>query len=385
MKFNYYKCLLVIRLIIHEINSQIINTKHTCPQMICSEEPAKLNNECLNNVTKDGKTHLILTKCPANQYCDFNHLYHTIATTVNCTSINISYFSGLEIGKLVEQDFCRRNSDCSSKNCTDNICYGLNEDSRCKNTTECSVDTYCNLNTTKCTNRSNLRESCENDDQCINIAGCFNKICTTLYSFQSGTVLSKSSDTKFCKSNFTNNNSLICEDFLNNDEWPDHNCLIDFNEREGFISSCNYITSLTNTHIKRNLCNCDINGSGFGRCTLGTNSTEWNDYITNVIIVLSRKCHFYNKYSCAITPYSDLRNIESLHLKVLKETRAKLYACFTYIPNITLNPGLCNQDECLGDYLDSLLNTTNHTSKCSFISGCISFFTILIILTILEL
>lgn len=342
------------------INSKydsFINPNTVCPAVFCGEQ-ADVNGVCLENIKSSfNRTELIMRKCPINQYCNYTDIINfTLINSISCESAELDYFSDLPIGQLVEQDYCRNNSDCSSRNCTNNICYGLPENSTCKNTTECNADTYCNLTTNKCMKRKELNKSCESDEHCSNIAGCFNKTCTSLYSLGSGEKVNSMSDSKFCRSLYISEDLLICEDYININPFP-YFCKI-ANGGEDDPGDCYYQTTFTKRNFSKNYCYCDMNGSGFAYCGLGTNTTEWNNYIIGMVLSMSYNCHFYNKKRCALTPYEVYMNREYLYAVANQKKRVNLFQCYYPQANVSINPGTCNKTNCV-DEIKFMLNNTN--------------------------
>jgi hypothetical protein len=335
---------------------QFLNPNSVCPAVYCGEQ-AEVNGVCLENTRNSiNRTELIMRRCPINQYCNYLDIINfTLINPINCSSINLNYFSNLPKGQLVEQDYCRENDDCSSKNCINNICYGLPENSTCKNTTDCNSDTFCNKTTKICTSRRDLNQSCEEDENCSNFAGCFNKTCTTIFSLNSGVKVNSLSDSIFCKSYYVSND-LICEDYINLNPFP-YFCKVAIGSEDD-PGDCLYQTSISKRNFSKNYCYCDMNGNGFAYCGLGTNTTEWKDYTISVVVSRSNKCHYYNKARCALTPYEDYIKKEMSYAIANQKKRVNLFNCYYPYANISINPGTCNKTDCL-DEIKILLNKTN--------------------------
>ena len=340
-----------------------MNSYKVCPKVVCNSTSYNFNGLCLYNSTQvdDNKSILLLSQCANNQNCDFKEiLYSNLKSNISCQSVNLNVYSGLKIGNLVEQDFCKVDSDCASNNCTNHICYGKLENSTCANTTECSAKTFCNKSISKCVIRKKINESCDSDENCANDGGCFNKNCTYLNSLREGTKLNYYNESRFCRSNFTLNNktNLICEDYLNNQKPPNNLCIANISDLEG-DGNCTYTTSVTKQSFNNNHCYCNINGNGFAYCRLGTNTREWSIFIVSYLANLNNDCHFYNKRRCNLTPYKNIYILDILDYFLKGRKFYPNNDCYFPSPNISLNPGNCSTTDCKVE-IQNLTNPTNN-------------------------
>lgn len=269
-----------------------------CPAVTCdTNKKSTANSTCINyNALKNSIT---LTKCLDHQRCfDFpiykltNYTNSQNMNNFSCTNYPLQLNGGIKNGlaKLgVEYDFCIDKNDCASMKCVKNICVGDNN-SPCNNSNMCSARMYCDVILQKCQPRLQNGQYCTSDDYCINTSACFKNICITLNTLLSGTNLNSTiqSDSRFCISGWSNSEN-ICEDLINTGQAP-YLC-------DGINSMCNYTSSITNKTVSQYNCNCDIITRN-AHCPLGTDTTQYLNYIEAKLNVLWNPCHYSNKGEC---------------------------------------------------------------------------------------
>ena len=132
-----------------------------------------LSDQCMLNYTdKNGDTHILLKICPEN----------TICQAISDYSMG---FCITNIKEVYPGDDCNYNSQCSTRDCSDSICYGFEENKYCNpNKMECKNNMSCRKifeeyrYVYKCLNVSEEGEKCENNNECG-----FNMVCGTNFDF----------------------------------------------------------------------------------------------------------------------------------------------------------------------------------------------------------
>ena len=130
-----------------------------------------LTDQCLNKwVDPYGNTRIDLWRCPTNKYCQT-----LIRKDDNINSIGICTYN---YKKLYDRDFCSYNSECSSLYCTGGRCEGIYEGGLCSpGYFQCMNNLVCRKvneiypygeykEIYKCTNLSQINETCINDNEC---------------------------------------------------------------------------------------------------------------------------------------------------------------------------------------------------------------------------
>jgi hypothetical protein len=213
-----------------------------------------------------------------------------------------------------------------------------------------------------CLQRKGENDSCKSDGECKNEYGCLNGKCTEYFSLPEGTDLKSkySYNSVFCSSNYAVDN--ICRDLINTQTYP-YYCNIS--------SGCSYyISNLDNKTVKfLSACNCDISGNGNAFCQHDTNSSEFIDYISNLKDTLKYKCHFFNKGSCSIVPYSNISslNFAAAQFSQINRTYSN-YNCLDPV-EVTQNPVVYCK-----------LNPCNDGLRLRLFEGIMLFFIIIVII-----
>lgn len=259
----------------------------------------------------------------------------------NCMTFPLQLYGGIEVDNSprtfgVEGDYCVDKNDCSSNICESYVCKG-DDINQCTNTTLCSSNNYCNLTSFKCSPRKENDETCESDDNCLNTSGCYNKVCTSLFSFPAGKKLNttepREKAARFCISNWTNEN-YTCEDLINDGISP-------FLCKSGEVE-CSYLSSITFQSVTiKDSCNCDIMSSN-SFCRYGTNTIEWLTYINAVLNNWYYPCHYYNKGYCTKVPMLSNYYLfnSTLALYGINGLNSNLLACLAP-PTYPLDIGYC--------------------------------------------
>ena len=107
------------------------------------------------------------------------------------------------------------------------------------------------------------------------------------------------SDSRFCISGWSNNDN-ICEDLINNGQAP-YLC-------DGSNSMCNYTSSITKKTVSQYSCNCDLI-TRQAHCPIGSDTTEYLNYIEAKLNVLFYQCHYSNKWECYLVTQSSRYNL----------------------------------------------------------------------------
>ena len=334
---------------------QFSNNQGNCPAVSCTGSVSSYQGACMNynNFTQT----IQINSCPINHYCPLKSINQTINLKVNssmntsslfCKAFPMNVYSGNDNGLLVDYDYCDINSDCASGNCTNNVCYGRLVNSYCTNNYQCNAESYCDNRLLLCLPRKTANESCKTDGECKNEYGCLNGKCTEYFSLHEGTDLSSkySYNSVFCASNYAVDN--ICRDLINTKTYP-YFCNVS--------SGCSYYISnnVNKTVNFLSACNCDLSGNGNAYCQHDTNSSEFIDYISNLKKILKYKCHFFNKGTCSLIPYSSVSsmNFAAAQFSQINRTNSD-YSCIDPV-EVSQNPVLfCKENPCNNGFFNGL-------------------------------
>ena len=335
---------------------QFSNTQDKCPVVNCTGKVSNYNGSCMN--FNNFSSTIQINFCPINHYCPLKSINQIInsknysdlnTSSLYCIAFPINVYSGNEIGLLVDYDYCEYPNDCASGNCVNNVCLGRTVNSYCTNNYQCNADTYCDNILLLCLPRKTANDSCKSDGECQNVYGCLNGKCTEYFSLPEGTSLNSkySYNSVFCSSNYAKDN--ICRDLINIQPYP-YFCNIS--------AGCSYyISNIPNNTVNfQSACNCDLSGNGNAFCQHDTNSSEFMDYISNLKSTLKYKCHFFNKGTCSLVPYS---SISSLNFAASQFTQMNRtfgnYSCVDPV-EVTYNPVVfCKVNNCNDSTYISLL------------------------------
>ncbi len=326
-----------------------VNSQSMCPVANCNQTEAGINETCFKiNSTPEGYD-FILSKCQPSQYCpiyvyqgsfvlEFSYINNI---DLNCTDLPVNYYSKLDVGQLVEWDFCDKNSDCASNNCTNGYCIGLKEGEQCTNTSQCNSSCFCDSLINQCVPRRKDGEECFEYDNCQRTSGCLLGLCVPLYSLPAGTPLNSSyqqDSMDFCESSIANLNG-ICEDLIPMGT-PPYLCDPRY--------PCNYTLSISKQVISMDYCICDLNG-GNAYCPQGTESINYKNYNKASLAVMNSTCHSMNKYNCANTNTTLLNDLNYVVAEFIGNNYLSSYkslSClndFAYVKN---NPNECRNPPC---------------------------------------
>ncbi len=180
---------------------------YQCDVYHCAHENL-LPNQCIYPVPRTTKNETqeydISLNCKTNQYCP------QIFDSSNKTCID-----HIPPTNQIPGQTCRNNTDCASNICNSNICKGLPAASSCLRTEQCQIGYYCGKTTdasvsNNCIKQLSLNQTCSEDTDCINNAGCnpYTKKCTEYFSATNGTMVG-SDGSLLCKSMKVINNMCV--------------------------------------------------------------------------------------------------------------------------------------------------------------------------------
>lgn len=268
-----------------------------CPKISCSQATPSFNNTC---ALDSGSGRITLNLCGNYQICftdSFDKYKMSNFSQIlgrnfsNCRNFPLTLSNNLI---SYENDFCTNNTNCvDNLHCINNICKSPSNNFDCRHTSECSTNQYCN-NKSKCVARKNDYEvNCNNDYECPNTSGCYDKICTPLRSLPFNTKVKGTIDKQikedYCISNTIHNDT--CDDLILTGS---PYCNSD--------NTCTYKSMIQNKTVNlTGKCNCDPT-TGYAMCALGTNTPQYLEYINAMLARYWYPCSFYNKGMCYLVP-----------------------------------------------------------------------------------
>ena len=262
----------------------ISESKELCPIHKCDKFD-KGNNICgkVERITVGEDTQNIVSVkyCSKEAYCDVSFDEFPETQDYECRK----YYQRL----FADKEPCKENSECASKICKDKKCVGFEENKACIETNECISGYYCDSNTKKCTLQKQAGQSCNIEEECVNICGCYKNKCTKFWSLSPGTPIEDDDYPEYyCSTSFSYEG--ICTSISSNYTSP-YSC-----DKE---NTCRYINLETNQIIEvPELCRCGINSDGKKYCQHGSDSLTYKRYLDSNIDILNRGCHVSNKWEC---------------------------------------------------------------------------------------
>ncbi len=261
-----------------------------CPLFRCSSLPTGV---CSNKTTNETALPQMydLQSCPQyNQQCPFYNLL--INDTLTCETV------GPNLIKQYPSGPCNGNEDCTSNNCTRNVCVGVANGEECKNHKDCNYANACmfnsrNANATvrQCLPQQMEKDSCTEDFDCINTHGCYNQTCTRYFSLPDGHPVeyTPARYLSFCQSGFEYSGACVRLSLPNKDT-----------ECNDDSFPCNYTNFNNASVIIPQNCLCGYNPSGKKYCKIGNAHPEYTKYITNLnkIIQDFSKCNTEERGNC---------------------------------------------------------------------------------------
>jgi hypothetical protein len=192
---------------------------------------------------------------------------------------------------LVDWENCETNTQCASGVCGNGTffqtCIGKAFNTTCESTIECESELYCDLSQKKCQYQKSESSTCKLDEECENLSGCLNGICTRYWSLPGLTSIGNSQLAEiYCESGFQYNGQ--CMSPVNLDDLP-YNC----------EKSCKYNLLENNQNITLNeMCSCGYNSDGLKFCQHGVQSIVFQKYVELSKTILKKGCHVSKKFDC---------------------------------------------------------------------------------------
>jgi hypothetical protein len=167
--------------------------------------------------------------------------------------------------KSIAGEPCKYNDQCLTALCTSGICYGSNEDESCKDSSYCNPGFYCKNN--KCAKQiaAGMDETCTQDYECVNNAGCNGGKCVEYMSLEKGSKVDTCDDyfNIFCEKAACKDNVCISAPISKS---KPKKCSTDSDCK----SETNGITSK---------CRCGHNSKGYKYCDLLPGDSEYKKYL----------------------------------------------------------------------------------------------------------
>ena len=300
----------------------------------------RMPNQCLNQwVDAFGNIKVDLWKCPENMYCHLLPKKYDEGNYIGVCSYNYK--------KLYDGDSCSMDSECSSFNCSNSICFGFSIGEYCRpNYFQCANNLACKKSKEilpygeikevyKCNRLSKVNETCENSDECDIKLVCGNY---SIYNFLNlinnnkitniaeinkridfeKYILTKKNNTKVCiersflDNGFPTSDPMICKsgDSIDFEIYPNYNESICVSKKE-IINDCGDNNKCiikanfgeTNNTIVQD-CLISVRGNLF--CPLEQKEQAWKEYLK-----------IFQKYE-----YEEIKNknIKDIHIPVYKNT-----------------------------------------------------------------
>jgi hypothetical protein len=277
----------------------------TCDRHTCSKIGS--DNVCMtaNPTTTNGVTtfDINVSLCGRNLYCNYGN-------RMNWSNSTLNKFTCAEdpVGDLkVHGEKCTKGSECFSGNCTAIInllgsCTGIGNNSACSDTRQCISGYYCDASLKVC-KQQKTNGSCLIDEECENYMGCYNNVCTTLWSLPDLSPINDTLASLYCQTRFSYQGK--CHGISNSDKIP-FSC----------NDTCKYkiIGDNDEIEIKEN-CVCGYNEGGNKYCQQGSDSITYSLYNETIFKNLQLGCHVSKKLSCTnIFGNKDIINMQSLYL-----------------------------------------------------------------------
>jgi hypothetical protein len=191
-------------------------SKEKCDLIQCNENDKETTNKgvCLNVSVSSltGAKTWLFNKCANGYYCPGATGYPDLEKSYSCEMLpDDSDFA--DMAKFCKNQLpgepCNFNEHCLSGICNKHRCVGVEVGLKCTKNADCAIGLYCNSSV--CTLLKGLGESCTDNYQCKNDAGCLNGKCEEYFTQAIGTEVK---DAKLCNFNIartTPDKRLICD------------------------------------------------------------------------------------------------------------------------------------------------------------------------------
>lgn len=191
-------------------------SKEKCDIIKCNEIASLNKGTCLDvtsNPTTGAKT-WAFNKCAPGYRCAGAVGYPDTIKTYSCEEVP-SDEDYIDMAKFCLNQLpgepCNFKEQCLSKNCKKHICVGVEEGLACSKHADCAVGLYCNNSV--CTLLKGLGESCTENFQCKNDAGCIDGKCVEYFTQAVGTEVKYAIQCNFNTARLENG-KLICDSLV---------------------------------------------------------------------------------------------------------------------------------------------------------------------------
>ncbi len=208
---------------------------------------------------------------------------------------------------------CLNNFDCTSRDCFNGICKGVEKNGYCDEHRDCDVGLRCRKDKNICDLQIVAGENgCLSDFDCSNSAGCMSGACVTytyikLSYFSLGKNKTTTSDV-FCKSVFMMNGVCLNGPRVTNKDLPYH-CIIN----STYTEKCIY--NFAGSEFKFD-CQCGVNSDGDAFCPLPSGEIKYMNYLPTLSDLLKNNCHTLARNNPSQCPDIDRNNLQYQHLEV---------------------------------------------------------------------
>ena len=252
----------------------------SCPMYDCTTTLP--GAECI----KSNNSTIQVEECSnPGQYCPLPILGNS-----NCTDSPIP--------KNYPGDYCDQDLDCITGNCVAKKCVGASNNEACDAVWGCNPGLFCNVTSSTCAPSRTPGQSCTNNYDCINQAGCNEGFCVQFFSLEASAAVSYVYENGFspiCKTGYAGYDASSMT----------RNCTTAPKSAGATPLKCKIGADCqSDTTGVTSECTCGYNSDGQGYCPLFIGDKEWQDYITYAQAALSHNggCNTFSRweYSCFV-------------------------------------------------------------------------------------
>ena len=189
-------------------------TKDKCDLIQCNETASSNKGTCLDvtsNQNTGAKT-WSFNKCAPGYHCPGARKYPDIVKSYSCEQVpeDSDY---IELAKFCMDQLpgepCNFDEHCRSRICKKHVCVGVEVGLACTKHADCDVGLFCS--NSKCTLLKGLGESCSENFECKNDAGCMDGKCVEYFTQAVDTEVKYASQCNFNIARTNSNGKLVCD------------------------------------------------------------------------------------------------------------------------------------------------------------------------------